>query len=234
MKKREVKNWLCSSGLLLVRLSKSSIFCAAAHFRYVLGSVGVIVLLQIGSWFSLMPLLWLRQWLRISIKTSPHQRSRHVFLQLFHVHFEICELWCEQRMITEILIYSLDCFYLLMQFRFYVFLLPSKAIVRQSGKRAASCHCAFYLFLDKFYDFYGECASDVWSGKCHGKIRTDGWSNPWMKKVKLGRKDLCGISRGSRRWSFSEGLVMIWIGIWLKFLQFLALLECDLASYETT
>lgn len=90
MKKREVKNWLCSSGLLLVRLSKSSIFCAAAHFRYVLGSVGVIVLLQIGSWFPLMPLLWLRQWLRISIKTSPHQRSWHVFLQLFHVHIEIC------------------------------------------------------------------------------------------------------------------------------------------------
>lgn len=196
MKKREVKNWLCSlPGLLLVQLSKSSIFCAAAHFRNVLGSVGVIVLLQIGSWFPLMPLLWLRQWLRISIKTSPHRRSWHVFLQLFHVHFEICELWCEQKMITEILIYSFDCFYLLMQFRFYVFLLPSKAIVRQS--RAASCHCAFYLFLDKFYDFHGECASDVW--KMSWENPTDGWSNPWMRKVELEKKDLCEILEYSRR-----------------------------------
>lgn len=113
------------------------------------GRCWVIVLLQIGSWFPLM-----------LFTTSPVIKNFHKndSIEIFEARSDCaymfyCNSNCEQKSL-KILIYSFNCFILLKCS--FMFLRKKKkkrkghqTIVEQSR---ASCHCAFNLFLDKFYD----------------------------------------------------------------------------------
>lgn len=131
-----VKNWLCCLEIS----SRRSIFFCCRTFLLLFWGRRAIVLLQIGSWLGFWRFLWLQQWLGISIKRKSWSPKSNFYSRP------------EQKSL-EILIYSFNCY-------------ASCCSFMCEENEAVSCHCAFNLFLDKFYDSFfrekeAERAADV-------------------------------------------------------------------------